>query len=299
MSVVVIGSANTDLIIQTPHIPAPGETILGSEYHIASGGKGANQAVAAKRLGAEVSFIANIGKDNFGDELIQNYQNEGINIDHITRSNVHSGIAMIHVAEDGENAIAVASGSNAQLLPNDILSNEALFRQSNYVICQLETPLETVLSAAKLAKKTGNIFILNPAPATTLPDELYPLIDIISPNETEAKMLTGITVTSEESAREAAQVFKEKGVKNSIITLGEKGAFLYNEAGFALIPAHKVKALDTTAAGDTFNGALVASLASGKTLSQSVAFANLAASLSVMKLGAQPSIPYLKELTSS
>ncbi|WP_440615598.1 ribokinase [Cysteiniphilum sp. 6C5] len=296
MTIMVIGSANMDLIIQVEHIPTPGETILGGEFLTASGGKGANQAVAAARLGGDTHFIACIGEDSFGETLINNYCKDNINIKHIKRTTKASGVAMIYVAKNGENSISVAPGANALLTPQDLDKLTAQFAHSQIVLTQLETPIETIMRAAELAKSNQCLFVLNPAPAQSLPDTLYPLIDIITPNETEATLLTGIEVTDESSALTAAKVLFNRGVSNVIITMGAKGVFFYDGNNANLIPTHKVAAIDTTAAGDTFNGALVSALAQNNTMQDAIIFANKAAALSVTKLGAQTSIPYLDEV---
>ncbi|WP_151194338.1 ribokinase [Cysteiniphilum sp. JM-1] len=299
MTIMVIGSANMDLIIQVEHIPSPGETILGGQFLTASGGKGANQAVASARLGSDVCFVSCVGEDSFGETLINNYRKDNINIKHIKRSSEPSGVAMIYVAQNGENSIAVAPGANALLIPQDLDKLTAQFAHSDIVLTQLETPIETIMRASELAKSNQCLFVLNPAPVQSLPDNLYPLIDIITPNETEAALLTGIEVTDESSALMAAKVLFNRGVGNVIITMGAQGAFFYDGNTAKLIPTHKVAAIDTTAAGDTFNGALVSALAQNNTLLEAIAFANKAAALSVTKLGAQSSIPYLDEITHS
>ncbi|WP_440682730.1 ribokinase [Cysteiniphilum halobium] len=296
MTIMVIGSANMDLIIQVEHIPNPGETILGGQFLTASGGKGANQAVAAARLGSNVHFIACIGEDGFGETLINNYHKDNINTKHIKRTSDPSGVAMIYVAQSGENSIAVAPGANALLTPEDLDKLTEQFAHTKIVLTQLETPIETIMHAAQLAKNNQCLFVLNPAPARNLPEKLYPLIDIITPNETEASLLTGIKVTDESSALNAAKVLFNRGVKNIIITMGAQGAFFYDGHHPQLIATHKVTAIDTTAAGDTFNGALVSALAQDHSLLDAIVFANIAAALSVTKLGAQTSIPYLAEI---
>jgi ribokinase len=297
MSIMVIGSANTDLIIQVKQIPKPGETILGSNFITASGGKGANQAVSAARLSGNVKFIASIGQDTFGDMLIGNYLKDKIDIKYIKRKNEASGTAMIMVAQNGQNSIAVAPGANALLSIEDLNLLEHEFDSSKIVLAQLETPIDTVIHASKLTKKYNNLFILNPAPALNLPDVFYPLIDIITPNETEAKILTGIDVYNKSSALSAAKVLHEKGVKNVIITLGCQGAFFYDGNHSELVPTINVKAVDTTAAGDTFNGALAKYLDEDSGgLVNAIRYANKAAAISVTKLGAQPSIPYAKDM---
>ena len=296
MSILVIGSANTDLIIQVENIPRPGETVLGGTFLTASGGKGANQAVAAARLGGRVRFIASISQDAFGKQLMQQYQQDDIDTSLIKHPDGPSGIAMIYVARNGQNSISVAPGSNALLNCQDIQTHANVFKDSRIVLTQLETPIETIHEAAKQAKNNDCIFILNPAPATKLPEDIYSLIDLITPNETEAQMLTGIPVTDIESAQKAAQSLYDKGVKTIIITLGEQGVYLFNKHHNCHIPTIKVKAVDTTAAGDTFNGALAYALSQEDSLISAIKFANQAASLSVTKLGAQTSIPSKEEI---
>lgn len=294
MSILVIGSANTDLIIQVDTLPKPGQTILGKNFTTASGGKGANQAIAIARLGGKVAFLASIGKDAFGDALIKNYNDAAIDTTLIDRPDCPSGIAMIYVAKNAENTIAVAPGSNGLLSAKQICNASAHFTSTKIVLAQLEIPIESVLKSAKIAKENRARFILNPAPAQNLPAEIFPLIDTITPNQTEAKMLTGIDVIDEKSATHAACVLHKTGVNNVIITLGRQGALLYNSDSIKMIAGYPVKAIDTTAAGDTFNGALVYALDTGKTITEAIIFANKAAALSVTKFGAQPSIPTLK-----
>ena len=294
MSILVIGSANTDLIIQVDTLPKPGQTILGKNFTTASGGKGANQAIAIARLGGKVAFLASIGKDAFGDALIKNCNDAAIDTTLIDRPNCPSGIAMIYVAKNAENTIAVAPGSNSLLSERQICNASAHFTSTKIVLAQLEIPIESVLKSAKIAKEKRARFILNPAPAQNLPAEIFRLIDTITPNQTEAKMLTGIDVVDEKSATHAACVLHKTGVNNVIITLGRQGALLYNSDSIKMIAGYPVKAIDTTAAGDTFNGALVYALDTGKTITEAIIFANKAAALSVTKFGAQPSIPTLK-----
>ena len=296
MSLMVIGSANMDLTIQVERIPKAGETLLGKNFSTISGGKGANQAIAAARLGGKVEFVSSVGQDNFGDTLIKNYLQDKINIQHIKRKSAVSGTAMIFIAGNGENSIGVDPGANAFLDADDLNMLENQFQLSNIVLTQLEIPISTVEHAARLTKKYGKTFILNPAPALLLPDTLYSLIDIITPNETEAKVLTGIEVHDEESALSAAKVLHEKGVKKIIITLGSQGALFYDGNRNFLVPTFKVNAVDTTAAGDTFNGALVKFLDHNEDFTEAIRYANKAAAMSVTRLGAQPSIPYSHEL---
>lgn len=285
------------MVIKSSKLPAAGETIIGGDFLMNAGGKGANQAVAAARLGGLTTFITKTGQDIFGEQATKNFQQEGIDTRFIaTDRNKPSGVALIMVDEKGENCISVALGANATLDDGDIDRASAQIKSSSLLLMQLEIPLNTVAYAANLASKAGVKVVLNPAPAQELPDRLLESLYLITPNETEAEMLTGIRVFDEVSANEAAEVLKSKGVKNVIITMGASGAFVSSDSQELLIPAPKVKAVDTTAAGDTFNGALAVALAEQKSLIDAVAFANKAAALSVTKLGAQASIPYRKDI---
>lgn len=293
--IVVVGSSNTDLIIKVPEIPRPGETLLGGEFMTFPGGKGANQAVAAARAGGEVVFIASVGDDAYGKAAIKGYQCDGINTEEIKIcKGVPSGVAMITLADSGENAIAVASGANACLLPEDLDEVEEAFDEADILLIQLETPMDTVRKAVELGKEMDLQVILNPAPAAPLSDELLSHVDILTPNETEAEKLSGLSVKSKNDAVRAAAVLHGKGVKTVIITLGAEGAFVSDEeSGLStMIPGFKVDAKDTTAAGDTFNGQLAVALAEGQDLPMAVLLSHAAAALSVKQLGAQSSIPH-------
>lgn len=303
--ILVVGSSNTDLIIKVPEIPRPGETLLGGEFMTFPGGKGANQAVAAARAGGDVVFIASVGDDPYGLEAIKGYKLDNINTEEIKIcKGVPSGIAMITISEKGENAISVASGANARLSPEDLEEVEEPFQEADYMLIQLEIPLDTVQKAAELCSELNTRVILNPAPAAELSDALLKHVSIITPNETEAESLTGIVVTDELSASEAAAALHMRGIETVIITLGAMGAYLSDSASGIrkLIPGFSVQAVDTTAAGDVFNGQLAVSLAEGESLEKAIVVAHAAAALSVQKLGAQSSIPrreetveYLKE----
>ena len=296
-SILVVGSSNTDMIIKMQRIPRPGETILGGEFASAAGGKGANQAVGAARAGGDVTFIARVGQDMFGDKAVAGFIADGINVDYVVRDRTSpSGVALIFVGENGENSIAVASGSNANLAPADLLKAGRAFKQASVVVLQLETPLKTVEAAVKLAASAGARVILNPAPARPLPNALLRRVYLLTPNETEAELLTGLTVNNEAAAAKAADALLARGVENVIITLGARGALVAGRQGRGMVPAHKVKAVDTTAAGDVFNGTLAVALAEGKSLLEAARFASAAAAISVTRLGAQTSAPTRKEI---
>jgi ribokinase len=296
-SITVIGSSNTDMVIQLDRIPRPGETIIGGEFVSTAGGKGANQAVAAARAGGKVAFVARLGADMFGDRALQNLKCEGIDVTQVSRdSRAPSGVALIFVARNGENSIAVASGANAKLSPADVHRARDVIKSSSLLVMQLETPLATVEAAARLARKHSVRVILNPAPAVPLPQALLRNVSILTPNETEAELLTGIRVNSRKAATRAAAELHSRGVETVIITLGERGAFVSGEGLMATLPGFRVKAVDTTAAGDIFNGALAVALSERLPLLQSVNFANAAAAISVTRLGAQPSVPHRSEI---
>jgi ribokinase len=294
--IVVVGSSNTDMILKLDRIPKPGETILGGEFVTAAGGKGANQAVAAAKAGGAVTLIARVGQDMFGEQAIAGFVESGINVDHVQRDKSPSGVALIFVATDGENSIGVGGGANGKLSPADVKKAKAVFASANAVIMQLETPLETVQAAAELAHSKGAMVILNPAPAQKLSDALLKKISILTPNETEAELLTGIKVTHDASCSKAADALLRKGVETVIITLGSRGSYVATNKSKQLVPGFKVKPVDTTAAGDTFNGALAVALAEGMSMSEAVRFANAAGAISVTRMGAQPSAPNRSEI---
>ena len=296
-SIVVIGSSNTDMVIKASHLPQPGETILGGTFFMNAGGKGANQAVAAARLGGSVLFIAKTGDDIFGKQAIELFEKEGIDTSHIIRDKQQpSGVALITVDDNGENCIVVAPGANATLIPENINEVKEKIENASLVLMQLETPVETVEYVAGIASSKGVKFILNPAPAAKLNDELLKKISIITPNQKEAEMLTGIKVSDESSAKQAALFLNRKGIGTVIITMGASGAFVLHENSHRMIAGHKVKVADTTAAGDVFNGALVVALSEGQKIEDAVTFACKAAAISVTRLGAQASAPHRKEV---
>ena len=290
--VVVIGSSNTDMTIKGDRLPKPGETVLGGEFRMGPGGKGANQAVAARRLGADVSFICKVGRDIFGDNAISGYQKEGIDCSRILRSDKASGTALILVDGNAENCIAVAPGANADLTPEDVDSVADVIRSADYLILQLEIPVESVLRAAKIAHEAGVYVILNPAPACHLPEELFGYISLITPNQTESALLSGVG----DNLDAAVEKLMQLGVKDVVVTLGSKGSLVISEGAKTLVPSLKVNAVDTTAAGDTFCGALCVALSEGCSLVDAAGFATKASALTVQKMGAQDSIPFRSDI---
>ena len=298
-SIVVIGSSNTDMVIKADHLPLPGETVLGGTFLLNPGGKGANQAVAAARLESLVCFITKTGNDAFGKENIALFQQEGIDTGYaLVDEQLPSGVALITVDKKGENCIVVASGANASLLPADLLPAREKIVSASVLVLQLEIPLETVEYAAAFAAGAGVQVILNPAPARALPDSLLQYISILTPNETEAELLTGIAIHDIASAEQAAKLLQQKGVATVLITLGDKGALLVTAGTVTHIPSFAVQAVDTTAAGDVFNGALAVAVAQNTALPDAVLFATKAAAISVTRMGAQSSAPYLHEVNA-
>ena len=290
--VTVAGSLNMDLVARAPRIPQPGETIIGRDFRNVPGGKGANQAVAAARLGAEVSMVGRVGADTFADPLLENLAADGIDHTYVTRDpEAATGVALIVVDDAGENSIVVASGANARFSPGDVEDAEEAFARADVLLLQLESPLETVQRAAELAHAHGAKVLLNPAPARALPDELLSLVDALIPNETEAALLTDRAVRSQADAREAAQALLVSGVETVIVTLGEGGALLAQGGGVTLVPAFSVEAVDTTAAGDAFVGSFAVALAEGRPPEEAVRWGNAAGALATTKMGAQPSLP--------
>lgn len=294
---VVLGSVNADHVLQVPSFPRPGETLHGRNYQVIPGGKGANQAVAAARMQADVGFIACVGDDSFGINIRETFKLDGINTTGVKlQPNCPTGIAMIQVSDSGENSICISPEANAKLTAAAIEPDLAAIGDARYLLMQLETPLDGILKAAQHAKMAKTNVILNPAPARALPDELLQCVDVITPNETEAEVLTGITVYDDLSAQQAADVLHAKGIEIVIITLGSKGVWLSQNGRGQRIPGFVVQATDTTAAGDTFNGALVAGLLEQMPLESAIVFAHAAAALSVTRFGAQTSIPTRQEV---
>lgn len=298
--IIVTGSMNMDMVVKTSHIPQPGETVLGGTFFMNPGGKGANQAVAVARLGGEVAFIGKIGDDIFGKQSSQLFDEEGVDtLGILSDADSPSGIALITVDQFGENSIVVAPGANANLEPADVEQAFDMYPDGKILLIQLEIPMRTVEFAARYAQSKGIKVILNPAPANDLIPELFNLIDIITPNVNEAEVLSGVKITDINSAQKAAESLHRQGVKHVIITLGKLGAALLEDGIFYHIPAPEVETVDTTAAGDVFNGALAVAVAEGRSLRDAASFACKAASIAVTRLGAQSSIPYRNEVLFS
>ncbi|WP_075643805.1 ribokinase [Paraburkholderia monticola] len=301
--VVVVGSANMDLVVHAPRLPSPGETLLGDRFETVNGGKGANQAVAAARLGANVANVAMVGcvgTDAFGASLYDALSCERIDLAHVHRiADQPSGIASITVGSDGANSIVVAPGANAQLSTAHVDAAAELIARADMLICQLEVPLASVERAIGIAARNGTPVLLNPAPAQPLDDALYRQIDYLLVNETEAALLTGIPVNSVPCARSAAEALLAKGVRNVLVTLGAQGVIWAGAHGSGQMAAPSVRVVDTTAAGDTFAGGFTVERASGASMQQSIAFGQRAAALSVTRAGAQSSIPFRTELEAT
>ncbi|MCW5852241.1 MAG: ribokinase [Anaerolineae bacterium] len=294
--VVVVGSANTDMIVQADRLPTPGETVLGGRFATAQGGKGANQAVAAARLGAHVTFVARLGQDALGEQAFAAYQTDGLDCTYMSRDpDQPSGVALILVDRHGENMIAVASGANAALSPTHVETARAAVQSADSLLTQLESPLATVAAALDLARSAGVRAILNPAPARSLPDTFLQGV-ILTPNETEVAQLTGLPVHNVEQAEAAARQLLDRGAAAVVVTLGRQGALLVTPSDVQLVPAFAVQAVDTTAAGDAFNGGLAVALSRGLALPEAVRDGNAVAALSVTRLGAQPSLPTQAEV---
>lgn len=301
--VVVVGSSNTDMVVKTAELPKPGETVVGGTFVMAAGGKGANQAVAAARLGAKTTFIAKVGDDLFGRQAVEGYQKEGIDTRWVLRDPARpTGVALILVDQRGENLISVASGANEALSPEDMDAAAEVLRSADIVVMQLETPLPTVCRAAEIAAAAGVPVILDPAPAPNhpLPEELLRHVTYLKPNESEAERLTGVAVTDVASAQAAADRLLAAGPRAVIVTLGPRGALVVEKAGAGtVIPAHVVSAVDTTAAGDAFSGALAVALARGEPLLDAARFAAVAGALAASRMGAQPSLPTEAEVRAA
>ena len=298
-NIVVIGSSNTDMVVKTSHLPIGGETVLGGDFFMNAGGKGANQAVAAARYGNRVVFVAKTGDDLFGKQVREQLKIDGIITDYVFIDKEHpSGVALITIDKDAENCIVVASGANMYLSTDDIDQAADEICSADVVLMQLESPVETVAYAARMAAQEGVPVILNPAPAPIEPlsTELMQNLYLITPNRSEASLISGIEVTDMESAQRAAKAIHAMGPRNVIITLGSEGSLIYDGETFMQIEALKVKAVDTTAAGDTYNGVLASVIAEGKSLIEAASEASIAGAISVTRMGAQPAAPTREEI---
>ena len=296
--ILVLGSSNTDMTVKTPVMPVPGETVLGGDFTMSPGGKGANQAVAARRLGGDVSFICKLGRDVFGENALKHYLAEGLGTDGVLRSDLPSGVALITVDNAAENCIVVASGANLDITPADIAASSDALRACDILLMQLEIPVPAVLQAARIAHEAGATVVLNPAPYAALPEEIFSYIDLFIPNETELSAFSGLPVGDVPSAVRAAEVLFAKGVGKMIVTMGSKGSLLLDGGAPRTVSAFRVDAVDTTGAGDTYCGALCVALAEGRTLDEAARFASAASALSVTRMGAQTAMPSRQEAES-
>lgn len=298
MRAVVFGSLNMDLVVRAPHLPVPGETLIGNSLDTILGGKGANQAVAIARLGLSTELVGRVGNDEFGHQLLAGLKENGVGCDQVwIDPDTRSGVALIAVSHQGENHIIVVPGANGQIGRSDLDRLQNILPQANVLLLQLEVPLESVVEAAQSAKQKGVTVMLDPAPARSdLPDSLYAALDFITPNQGEAESLVGFSIYDRETAHQAAQVLRDRGVGTVIIKLGAEGAFCLSETGALMMPAFPVDAIDTVAAGDAFNGGLAAALTMGLSLEQALIQASAVAALSVTKAGAQPSLPDRNEV---
>ena len=294
--IIVIGSSNTDMVVRSERLPRPGESVIGGGFMMAGGGKGANQAVAVARMGHRVIFTAALGRDMFGDAAVSSYQRFGIDTSYIVRKDAPSGVALIMVDSAGQNSISVALGANNSLSTEDIRGVLEQVEKDDIVLLQLEVPMATVDAAVDIAAAKGARVVLNPAPAAMVSEQTLSKLYLITPNQTEAQTLTGIEVKDEATASLAAQVLCSRGVGRVVITMGNLGAYLYEEGRGEIIEARKVAAVDTTAAGDVYNGALCTALAEGKSLREALTFATKASAISVTRVGAQPSVPTREEV---
>lgn len=296
--IVVLGSLNMDLVVQAKRLPVGGETILGEAFHEIAGGKGANQAVAMARLGASVKMIGRVGQDGFGNTLMSTLNKDGIDTTGIkTIDGISTGVALITLQSSGENSIIVVPGANGKLMPEDLEEVKEDIMQAETFVTQLETPIQTVKAALKIAKKGGAFTILNPAPAQFLDQEILENVDLLTPNETELALLSGLPTTNLEEVTLAAKALMEQGVKALVVTLGSEGALYLNVAGAVVKQdAFKVVPVDTTAAGDSFTGGLAVALTNDKAIEEALVFASQVGALTVQKLGAQSSLPYLAEV---
>lgn len=294
--ILVIGSSNTDMTVVSDRLPQRGETVLGGVFHMGPGGKGANQAVCASRLGADVTFVCKVGNDLFGNNALAGYRSEGMDVSHVLRSDKPTGSALILVDGQGENVISVAPGANADFTVQDMDALSPVIRGADYLLLQLEIPVPSVVRAVEIAREAGVFVILNPAPACALPDEIFRHVSLIIPNRTELSLLSGVATDTEEHIQAAVEKLRAAGVGNVIVTLGSAGALVCREGSYTTVPALRVQAVDTTAAGDTFCGAVCVGLSEGLSLEEAAAFATKASALTVQKVGAQNSLPYRNEI---
>ena len=292
--ILVVGSLNADLVVRTPRFPQPGETISGEDLQVIPGGKGANQAVAAARHGANVSMLGRVGKDTFGDFLLDNLKQNQVDVRSVQRDDASTGTAIIVVDSNGQNSIVLSAGANGKVSSVDV--DSASFADHKLLLLQLEIPIPTVLSATRRAHENGLHIILNPAPAKSLPEEMISLVDYLIPNETELSLLAGMDVNDIPSAERAAKSLLERGVKNVIVTLGSKGAMIVTGTQVTHVGTYKVDVVDTTAAGDAFIGGFAYSLLQNKSLEIAVRYGCACGALATTKFGAQPSLPTKKEL---
>lgn len=295
-NICVIGSLNMDLVVNVLEMPKKGQTLIGSNFKEVPGGKGANQAVAMARLGGNVTMIGKVGKDSFGDTLINALKNDNIDTNYIKKVEGPTGVAMITVDKNAENSIVVAPGANFKVDTNDIDENISAIENSDIVVVQLETPLETINYALKKAKELNKYTILNPAPAVKLEDEIIENVDLLTPNETELEILSGVTINNEDDILKAAKIMIDKGVKELIVTLGSKGSLYINNEKSMFKKSYKVDAVDTTAAGDSYTGALSVAFSKDESIEEAMDFASKVGALCVMKEGAQSSLPKLQDV---
>ncbi len=294
--ILILGSSNTDMTVRTAALPLPGQTLIGGDFVMGPGGKGANQAVAARRLGGDAALVCKVGRDVFGDNAVKHYEAEGLDVSGVLRSDKPSGVALITVDDKAENSIVVAPGANMDITEADIDAVAPLIRAAGILLLQLEIPVPAVLKAARIGHEAGALVVLNPAPYAEVPAEMFRYVDLFIPNETELSAYAGLPVTDRESALKAADVMVSRGVKTVIVTLGSKGSLIYDGRSVSDIGAFKVEAVDTTAAGDTYCGALCVALSEGRTLQVAAVFASKASALSVTRPGAQHSMPYRNEI---
>lgn len=294
--ILILGSSNTDMTVRTAALPLPGQSLIGGDFVMGPGGKGANQAVAARRLGGDAALVCKVGRDVFGDNAVKHYAEEGLDVSGVLRSDKPSGVALITVDDKAENSIVVAPGANMDITEADIDTVAPLIRAAGILLLQLEIPVPSVLKAARIGHEAGALVVLNPAPYAEVPAEMFRYVDLFIPNETELSAYAGLPVTDRESALKAADVMVSRGVKTVIVTLGSKGSLIYDGRSVSDIGAFKVEAVDTTAAGDTYCGALCVALSEGRTLQVAAVFASKASALSVTRPGAQHSMPYRNEI---